>query len=309
MPTTHDPDDPDFIFAAAAGAPFGAPADPATTADDGDPGTATAFDDPDGEGDVASTPAEGVSGGVAPLPPIGGSSVYVEAARSVYGDSGSVYDEAGPTRAGGAGGDPTGVVALDPTGSVYPDGVGSGAFVERHGGTAPSWGSPRLPPSSGQIFERRQPSHGPRPDEYGYYPDDYYLPTDWPRLITKAVLGLAVVLVLAIAGFELYDRYSPTRVDDEAEAEPTPTPIPLVEVFVCAGDAEPVAQREPPSELLIAGRTADSRWLAFRNPEAPPLQLWVLAADVPDFDPSTVGLVSCADSPDTFPTPFGTGAG
>ena len=58
-----------------------------------------------------------------------------------------------------------------------------------------------------------------------------------------------------------------------------------------------------PGALLIAGRTADSRWLAFRNLEPPPLQLWVEARDVPTFVPSTVGIVSCATAPNEFPPP------
>jgi hypothetical protein len=74
-------------------------------------------------------------------------------------------------------------------------------------------------------------------------------------------------------------------------------------VFQCAGDPDPVAQMIAPGALLIAGRTADSRWLAFRNPEPPPLQLWVAARDVPTFVPSDVGVVSCATAPDEFPTP------
>ncbi|MGI9624585.1 MAG: hypothetical protein ACR2PK_17265, partial [Acidimicrobiales bacterium] len=83
------------------------------------------------------------------------------------------------------------------------------------------------------------------------------------------------------------------------------TPIPVVPVYECAGDSQPVSESPAPSVVLIAGRTADSTWLAFRNPNAPPLQLWIRSSQVPGFDATTVGIVSCASSPQEFPTPRG----
>ncbi len=183
--------------------------------------------------------------------------------------------------------------------SVYPDGPTAPTPVAA--AASPSWGTPRLPPPGGQGFERRAPRTGPEPDEYGYYPDDYYLPPNWPRLFAKLVVAAILLAALAVAGLELVDRFEQS--DDETRAEPTPTPRSEVAVYECAGDPDPVAQLPPPAALLIAGRTADSRWLAFRNPEPPPLQLWVEARDVPTFVPSTVGIVSCASAPDEFPTP------
>ena len=117
-------------------------------------------------------------------------------------------------------------------------------------------------------------------------------------------LGVAAVA----AGLWLYDEFDPRDDDEEVVTELTPTPIELVPVFQCAGDQTPVTEIPAPNALLIAGRTADSRWLAFRNPAAPPVQLWVEAERVPDFDTSSVGVVSCASSPQEFPTPRSIGA-
>lgn len=189
-----------------------------------------------------------------------------------------------------------------PTGpSVYPEGppapVRQSAPVP-----AAAWGTPRLPPPGGRGFQRRAPRTGPEPDEYGYYPDDYYLPPNWAALFAKVLVAALIVAVLAVAGLEIADRFAADD-DETTDVGPTPTPSTTVAVYECAGDPDPVALLPPPGSLLIAGRTADSRWLAFRNPEPPPLQLWVAASDVPTFVPSSVGIVSCASAPDEFPTP------
>jgi hypothetical protein len=200
-------------------------------------------------------------------------------------------------------GAPTDVPIADeaaPGVSVYPDGPPA-PLSTPPATTAPVWGTPRLPPPGGRGFARRAPRTGPEPDEHGYYPDDYYVPPDWTRLFARLVVAAVLVATLAVAGLEIADRVESS--DDETRVEPTPTPATEVAVYECAGDPDPVALLPPPGTLLIAGRTADSRWLAFRNLEPPPLQLWVEARDVPTFVPSTVGIVSCATAPDEFPTP------
>jgi hypothetical protein len=186
--------------------------------------------------------------------------------------------------------------------SVYPEGPPAPGPLSAPTPVA-AWGTPRLPPPGGQGFERRSPRTGPQPDEFGYYPDDYDLPPNWAQVFLKLAVAVVLVAALAVAGLEISDRFATSGDDDTATAEPTPTPSTEVAVYECAGDPDPVAQLPPPAALLIAGRTADSRWLAFRNPEPPPLQLWVEARDVPTFVPSTVGIVSCAAAPDEFPTP------
>lgn len=213
-------------------------------------------------------------------------------------------DRAGADSAGSdsAGADSAGADSDDAASgiSVYPDAPAAPTPVAAT--APPSWGTPRLPPPGGQGFQRRAPHTGPEPDEYGYYPDDYYVPPNWPRLFARLVVAAVLLSALAVAGLELADRFEQSD-DDEQRAEPTATPRSEVAVYQCAGDPDPVAQLPPPAAILIAGRTADSRWLAFRNPEPPPLQLWVEARDVPTFVPSTVGVVSCASEPDEFPTP------
>lgn len=161
---------------------------------------------------------------------------------------------------------------------------------------------PPLPPQP--QFGRRPPQHGPRPDADGYYPSDYYLGTDWTRVVVGGLAILALVIATAAAGLWVYDRFDDRANPDEDEEVAVATPVPQVPVYACAGDPEPVTEMEPPVGALIAGRDAGSRWLAFRNPQAPPLQLWVRANSVPDFDPSTVGVVSCSSSPTEFPTPL-----
>ena len=126
-----------------------------------------------------------------------------------------------------------------------------------------------------QQFRRRAPQHGPRPDADGYYPHDYYLGPDWTRIVVGGLATIILVVGVAALGIYLFDRYDPRDSDEEETAEATATPVPLVSVFECAGDPDPVTEMTAPSSLLIAGRTGDSRWLAFRNPVAPPLQLWV----------------------------------
>lgn len=164
-------------------------------------------------------------------------------------------------------------------------------------------GHPEAPGYQGaQRFGRRAPRRGPQPDAQGYYPSDYYIGPDWMRIVVGGLVGAIVLVALVGGGFYLYDRYGPDG-EEEITAVATPTPLPLVPVFQCAGDAQPVTEMMAPTDALIAGRTADSRWLAFRNPSAPPLQLWVRATSVPDYDAQQVGIVSCASSPNEFPTP------
>ena len=163
---------------------------------------------------------------------------------------------------------------------------------------------PAGPPTAPQPqFGRRAPRQGPQPDADGYYPSDYYLGTDWTRVVIGGLITLTLGIAAVAAGLWLYDEFDPRDNDDEVVAEATPTPVELVPVFECAGDQTAVTEIPAPNVLLIAGRTADSRWLAFRNPAAPPVQLWVEAERVPDFDTSSVGVVSCATSPQEFPTP------
>ena len=161
------------------------------------------------------------------------------------------------------------------------------------------------PPAAPQQFGRREPVHGPRPDADGYYPHEYYVGPDWMRIIVSGLGTVVVIVALVAGGMWLWDEYEPTDDDDTELAAATPTPIPLIPIFECAGDAEPISEMVVPNTTLISGRTADGRWLAFQNPQAPPLQLWIRSTVVPDFVPTDVGVVPCATSPNEFPTPVG----
>lgn len=152
-------------------------------------------------------------------------------------------------------------------------------------------------------FGRRSPQYGPQPDADGYYPSDYYVGADWVRIVLRGLATVAVTIALVGGGIYLFDRYDPIG-DVAIGADATPTPIPLVPVYQCAGDADPVSEMVAPATSLIAGRTADSRWLAFRSPQPPPLQLWVRSSWMPDFDAFALGIVSCATSPTEFPAPL-----
>lgn len=168
---------------------------------------------------------------------------------------------------------------------------------------------PAGPPATpAPQFGRRAPRQGPRPDADGYYPSDYYLGADWTRVVIGGLVTVVLGIAAVAAGLWLYEEFDPRDDGEEVITEVTPTPIELVPVFACAGDQTAVTEIPAPNALLVAGRTADSRWLAFRNPAAPPVQLWVEAERMPSFDPGTVGVVSCAASPQEFPTPRNVGA-
>ena len=167
---------------------------------------------------------------------------------------------------------------------------------------------PASPPMPAQPqFGRRSPRRGQQPDADGFYPNEYYLGADWTRVVVGGIASLVLVLGIAILGFYLFDRFDPTDTsDDETDLSEPAAPVTEVAVFACAGDPDPVTNMAPPQSFLISGRDAGNRWLAFRNPQSGGRrQLWIRAASVPTFDPSTVGIVSCASSGIEFPTPAG----
>jgi hypothetical protein len=165
---------------------------------------------------------------------------------------------------------------------------------------------PAGPPMPTQPqFGRRAPQRGQQPNAEGFYPSEYYLGTDWTRVVVGGLASLVLLLGIAILGFYLFDRFDPTDSSgDETAIEEQTTPVSEVPVFACAGDPDPVSNMAPPQSFLISGRDAGNRWLAFRNPQSGGRrQLWLRASSVPTFDPSSVGVVSCAASDVEFPTP------
>jgi hypothetical protein len=163
---------------------------------------------------------------------------------------------------------------------------------------------PAGPPMNPQPqFGRRAPQRAQRTDADGFYPGDYYLGVDWMRVVLGGLMATVFIVALVGTGLYLFDRFDPRDDNEEVEvAEATPPPV--VDVYACAGDPEPVTSMEPPPSFLITGRDGGNRWLAFRNPQSGRRQLWIRSSSVPTFDPSTVGVVSCATGDVEFPTPL-----
>ncbi|MGI9622099.1 MAG: hypothetical protein ACR2PK_04615, partial [Acidimicrobiales bacterium] len=71
-------------------------------------------------------------------------------------------------------------------------------------------------------FGRRAPQQGPQPNADGYYPADYYLGTDWTRVVLAGLALMVLAIALISGGFFLFDRFDP-RDDEEATELPTAT--------------------------------------------------------------------------------------
>jgi hypothetical protein len=143
------------------------------------------------------------------------------------------------------------------------------------------------------------PGYGPPPARPA--PPDYYLGTDWLRVAVGTLASLILLVGIGGLGYYLFDRIDSNTT---VSASPTSTAVATLEVdvFRCAGDEQPLGRQPAPAAALIGGRNAAGTWLAFRNQQPPPRQLWVRAADLPTFEPSSVGIVSCATSDTEFPT-------
>ncbi len=163
---------------------------------------------------------------------------------------------------------------------------------------------PAGPPIASQPqFGRRAPQGPRRADADGFYPSDYYLGVDWMRVVLGGLMATVLIVALVGTGLYLFDRFDPRDDDDDVEVVEA-TLIPEVDVYACAGDPSPVSSMAPPASFLISGRDAGNRWLAFRNPQSGRRQLWIRSSAIPTFDPSTVGVVSCATVDTEFPTPL-----
>tara|TARA_B100000953_G_scaffold77931_1_gene63237 strand:- start:533 stop:1225 length:693 start_codon:yes stop_codon:yes gene_type:complete len=144
--------------------------------------------------------------------------------------------------------------------------------------------SPPLP----QRRSRRSPS------SY-YHPNDYYLGTDWPRVIVGGLLSLLILGGVVLLAVYLFDKF-------DAQNEP-PTVIPSqieeivsVRVYSCAGDSIPINEIEPPSQAFLEGKNAAGTWVAFRDPSSPLNQLWARADELPALDFGSLAILSCNSS-------------
>ena len=141
---------------------------------------------------------------------------------------------------------------------------------------------PPLPPRP----SRRSPSNY-------YHPNDYYLGTDWPRVIVGGLISLLIlggVVLLAVYLFEKFDAQNEPTIVIPSQTEEE---ILSVMVYACAGDSIPVNEIEPPSQAFLEGKNAAGTWIAFRDPSSPLIQLWARADELPTLDFGSLAILSC----------------
>ena len=148
----------------------------------------------------------------------------------------------------------------------------------------PPQSTPPPPPPPRQS--RRSPS------SY-YHPNDYYLGTDWPRVIVGGLISLLIlggVVLLAVYLFEKFDDQNEPTIVVPSQTEEE---ILSVMVYACAGDSIPVNEIQPPSQAFLEGKNAAGTWIAFRDPSSPLIQLWARADELPDLDFGSLAILSC----------------
>ena len=140
-------------------------------------------------------------------------------------------------------------------------------------------------PSTNQRSRKRQPT------SY-YHPNDYYLGTDWPRLIVGTLASLILLVSVGILALYLFDRFE----------SDTPTPQMIVtsdgesstiNAYLCAGDSSPVKQIDVPPSALFSGKNAAGTWVAFQDPVAPSVQVWSRATDLTASNLDNLEVVNC----------------
>ncbi|MBN39355.1 MAG: hypothetical protein CL457_01605 [Acidimicrobiaceae bacterium] len=148
--------------------------------------------------------------------------------------------------------------------------------------------APHAPPRS---RSRRAPQ--------GYYhPNDYYLGTDWPRVIVGSLVSLLILGGVVLLAFYLFEKF------DEEDRIPTVLPsqaeeIISVNVYACAGDSIPINEIEPPTQAFLEGKNAAGTWIAFRDPSSPLNQLWAQADELPTLDFGSLAILICESSQST----------
>jgi len=145
-------------------------------------------------------------------------------------------------------------------------------------------------PPANQRSRKRQPTNY-------YHPNDYYLGTDWPRLIVGTLASLILLVSVGILALYLFDRFESDTV--------TPQPIitsdgelSTINAYLCAGDSTPVKQIDVPPSALFSGKNAAGTWIAFQDPVAPSVQLWSRVADLTASNLSDLEVVNCENLDD-----------
>jgi len=135
-----------------------------------------------------------------------------------------------------------------------------------------------------------------QPSNY-YHPNDYYLGTDWPRLIVGALASLILLVGVGFLAFYLFDQFD-TDTGSEQVLIPTNSEKNIINAYQCAGDGVPLKQIESLPNALLSGKNASGTWVAFRDPDSPAIQLWARSSDLPYNDFSDLEIVSCQNSSD-----------
>ncbi len=150
---------------------------------------------------------------------------------------------------------------------------------------------------------QRAPLPPPRPRSRrtpaGYYhPNDYYLGTDWPRVIVGSLVSLLILGGVVLLAIYLFEKF------DEGDSAPTVLPsqveeVTSVKVYACAGDSIPVNEIEPPSQAFLEGKNAAGTWIAFRDPSSPLNQVWARADELPILNFGSLAILNCESSEPT----------
>ena len=144
--------------------------------------------------------------------------------------------------------------------------------------------------------ERQRPRKG-EPSSY-YHPNDYYLGTDWPRLIVGTLASLILLVSVGILALYLFDRFESGTAAPQVVASSN-NEITTVNAYMCAGDTNPVKQIDPPPSALFSGKNAAGTWIAFQDPVAPSVQLWSRTGDLPATNLDDLQVVNCENLDDS----------
>lgn len=131
-----------------------------------------------------------------------------------------------------------------------------------------------------------------------YHPNDYYLGTDWPRVIVGSLVSLLILGGVVLLAIYLFEKF------DEGDSAPTVLPsqveeVTSVKVYACAGDSIPVNEIEPPSQAFLEGKNAAGTWIAFRDPSSPLNQVWARADELPTLNFGSLAILNCESSEPT----------
>ena len=149
-----------------------------------------------------------------------------------------------------------------------------------------------LPPQSTPLPPPPPRQSRRNPSNY-YHPNDYYLGTDWPRVIVGGLVSLLIlggVVLLAVYLFEKFDAQNEPTIVVPSQTEEE---IVSVMVYACAGDSTPVNEIKPPSQAFLEGKNAAGTWIAFRDPSSPLIQLWARADQLPALDFGSLTILNC----------------